>query len=147
MQKLNELSGPRQLLALITTMLAVGLPIAGGALWAADQQIDAKYSTDEDLQSVQKVITRQVTEIQVTVEANTKTVAATSQSVDGLTLVVLDLQIDKLEDEIRAMEFSKRDQGAAWNEHEEGALRDKQRSLHDLNIQRERLFARVIASN
>ena len=93
---------------------------------------------------VQEVVTLQVETITKSVEENTRTVKATSSSVDGFVLVVLDIQISDLEDQIDSLERDKRNQAAAWNERDERNLRDRQKNLADLGVQRETLFARLI---
>ena len=134
-------------LSTLLGLIAVFVTVFGGiALWAADGAIDQKYATDADVKAVQKTVEASVSRIEETVSANTKAVGHTSSSVDGLALVVMDLQIDKLEKEIRAIEREKRQEAAAWNERDEGGLRDKQRALADLNTQREILFDRLIAN-
>ncbi len=144
MKKFSEHSGGIQLAQLLGLMtLLFG---AGGSfmLWAADAKIDEKYATDADLLAIQETVTAQVSTITTTVEANTATVKATANSVDGLVLVVLDIQITDLEDEIAALEADKRKDSAAWNERDERNLRDRQKKLSDLDVQRQTLFARLI---
>jgi len=144
MKKFSEHSGGIQLaqiLGVMTFLFGVG---GSFMLWAADMKIDEKYATDEDLASVQEVVTLQVETITKSVEENTRTVKATSSSVDGLVLVVLDIQISDLEDQIDSLERDKRNQAAAWNERDERNLRDRQKNLADLGVQRETLFARLI---
>lgn len=142
--KFNERSAIGQLAALAGIITALGIPIGGALLWAGDTIVDQKYATDADLASVQQVMTEQILDLKGAVETNTGAMAATGKSVDGLTLVVLDLQIDKIEAAIRADEREKRGQGAGWSEREEDTLRDKQKALADLTMQRGILFARVI---
>ena len=144
MKKFSEHSGGIQLaqiLGIMTFLFGVG---GSFMLWAADMKIDEKYATDEDLLAVQETVTAQVTIITTSVEENTKTVQATASSVDGLVLVVLDIQISDLEEEIAALEREKREEAAAWNERDERNLRDRQKKLADLGVQRDALFARLI---
>jgi len=124
----------------------IGTPVGGLMLWAADAKLDQKYATDTDVLAVQQTVERQVSTLTTTVEINTRTVRATASSVDGLTMVVMDLQIDKIEGEIRSLERSKRNDGAAWSENDEDVLNDKRKALNDLNLQRSILFQRVIAA-
>lgn len=124
------------------------MTLFGAALWAlADQQIDEKYATDEDLQAVQETVAAQVTRIEETVTENTTTVRATASSVEALALAVLGLQISDLEEEISQLEADKRREGAAWNERDERNLRDRQRALDDLNRQRSALLDRLVAGD
>lgn len=146
MKKLSEQSTLTQLSTVLGFIaLCVGL-FGGIALKASDQVIDDKYATDDDLRAVQETLTAQVTALAATVQTNTTTNKATTKSVDGLTLVVLDLQRKEIAAEIFRLEAEKREQGANWNQTEEKQLRDKQQALADLNTQRAALFARVIAN-
>ena len=145
-QKLSEQSGAKQL-ASVLGIVAVFVSLFGaGFLALADQTIDRKYATDDDLKAVQETTEAGIERIETAVNTNTKAVRVTSSSVDGLTLVVMDLQIDKLEGQIRADEREKRAEAAAWNERDEDGLRGKQKALADLSTQRELLFARLIAN-
>jgi len=147
MKKFSEHSGGiqiAQILGIMTFLFG-----AGGSfmLWAADQKIDEKYATDEDLQAVQMTTSAQVEVITRTVEENTTTVKATASSVDGLTMVVLGLQISDLEEEVSLLEAEKRREGAGWNERDERNLRDRQRSLEDLERQRGIILDRMLAAD
>ena len=145
MKKFSEHSGGIQLAQILGIMTF--LFGAGGSfmLWAADAKIDEKYATDEDVLAVQNAVEAQVTIIQETVTENTTTVRATANSVDGLTLVVLGLQISDLESEIIDLEAEKRAQAAGWNERDERRLRDHQRALEDFERQRSVLLNRLLA--
>ena len=145
MKKFSEHSGGIQLAQILGIMTF--LFGAGGSfmLWAADSKIDEKYATDADVLAVQETVEAQVTVITETVQENTTTVKATANSVDGLTLVVLGLQISDLEAEIAALEREKRDQGAGWNERDERNLRDRQRALEDFERQRGILLDRMLS--
>lgn len=146
MKKFSEHSGGIQLaqiLGVMTLFFGVG---GSFMLWAADQAIDDKYATDADLLAVQQTTEKAVFEIKTAVEANTATVASTARSVDGLVLSILDVQIADAEDEIAALEADKRAEAAAWNERDERNLRDRQKGLSDLTVQRDALFARLIAN-
>jgi len=145
MKKLSEQS----LLAQLSTVLgfvAICVTLFGAiTLRAADSKIDEKYATDADLASVQAVVTEQIDGLTTVVTTNTDTSNATARSVDGLTLVVLDLQRKEIAAEVFRLEAAKREQAANWNQTEEGQLRDAQQALQDLNTQRAVLFARVMA--
>lgn len=145
MSKFSEASTVSQL-SQILGLVAVMFGLFGAAFWAlADDQIDKKYATDEDLLAVQETVELQVETITTSVQENTKVVRATSSSVDGLALVVLGLQISDLEDEIVALEAEKREEAAGWNERDERNLRDRQRALSSLEIQRTALLERLVA--
>lgn len=145
MAKFSEASTISQMSQLLG-LVAVFMTIFGAAFIAlADQQIDQKYATDEDLLAVQEQVVLQVETITTSVEENTKVVRATSNSVDGLALVVIGLQITDLEDTIINLEAEKREEGAGWNERDERNLRDKQRALSSLEIQRTALLERLVA--
>jgi len=145
MSKFSEASTVSQI-SQILGLVAVFMTLFGAALFAlADQQIDEKYATDEDLAAVQAQVVTQVETITTTVEENTKVVRATSNSVDGLALVVLGLQISDLEAIIVQLEDEKRKEAAAWNERDERNLRDRQRALSSLEIQRTALLERLVA--
>ena len=145
MKKISD-AGPGAQIGIILAIMTFVMG-AGGSfmIWAADAKIDQKYATDEDLLAVQEETKEAVFEIKTAVEANTATVASTARSVDGLVLSLLDVQISDLEDEIAALERDKRQEAAAWNERDERNLRDRQKELADLNVQRQALFARLIA--
>ncbi len=145
MAKFSEASTVSQI-SQILGLVAVFMTLFGAALFAlADQQIDAKYATDADLLAVQETVVLQVETITKTVQENTKVVRATSNSVDGLALVVLGLQISDLDDDIIDLEAEKRNEGAGWNERDERGLRDRQRALSDLELQRAALLERLVA--
>ena len=145
MAKFSEASTVSQM-SQILGLVAVFFTIFGAAFFAlADQQIDKKYATDEDLLAVQQTVELQVETITTSVQENTKVVRATSNSVDGLALVVLGLQMTDLEDTIVALEAEKRKEAAAWNERDERNLRDRQRALSSLEIQRTALLERLVA--
>ncbi len=145
MAKFSEASTVSQM-SQILGLVAVFFTIFGAAFYAlADQQIDAKYATDEDLLAVQETVQMSVETITTTVQENTKTVRATSSSVDGLALVVLGLQISDLDDDIVDLEAEKRTDGAGWSERDERNLRDRQRALADLELQRSALLERLVA--
>ena len=145
MQKFSEASTVSQI-SQILGLVAVFFTIFGAAFYAlADQQIDAKYATDADLLAVQETVQMQVETITTTVTENTKVVRATSNSVDGLALVVLGLQISDLDDDIIDLEAEKRKEAAAWSERDERGLRDRQRALSDLELQRTTLLERLVA--
>ncbi len=145
MGKFSEASTISQL-SQILGLVAVMMALFGAAFIAlADQKIDAKYATDADLLAVQQTTETAVFEIKTAVEANTATVASTARSVDGLVLSILDVQIANADEEIAALESDKRAEAAAWNERDERNLRDRQKALSDLTVQRDALFARLIA--
>lgn len=133
------------------TLAAVIAFLTGGfgtiALWAADSKIDEKYATDEDLKAVQEQVVSQVEVITTTVQANTRTVQATASSVDGLTLVVLDLRIRDLDEELVKLERSKRNSPNDWGERDELNLRDREKAVADLKIQRDRIFTRILEAS
>jgi hypothetical protein len=144
MAKFSEASTVSQL-SQILGLVAVMFTLFGAALWAlADDQIDKKYATDADVLAVQETVQAQVTVITTSVQENTKVVRATANSVDGLALVVLGLQITDLEDTIINLEEEKRKEAAGWNERDERNLRDKQRALSSLEIQRTALLERLV---
>ena len=116
-------------------------------LWAADSKIDEKYATDEDLKMVQEQVVAQVEVITRTVQQNTRTVQATASSVDGLTLVVLDLRIRDLDEELVKLERSKRNSPNDWGERDELNLRDREKAVADLKIQRDRIFTRILEAS
>ncbi len=144
MKKISDAGAGAQIgiiLGIMTFFFGVG---GSFMLWAADAKINEKYATDADLLAVQQTTNDAVFEIKTAVEANTATVAATAKSVDALVLSILDVQIDDIEDEIAALERDKRQEAAAWNERDERNLRDRQKELSDLSVQRQALFARLI---
>lgn len=143
-QKFTEQSAGRQWSAIIG-IIAVVFGGFGAAVWSAgDTIIDLKYATDEDVRAVQETVVQQFQAIQRTVQANTATVKATSSSVDGLTLVVLDLRIRDLEDDLIDLESEKINSGANWTARNERTMRDRDKALADLKVQRDRLFTRIL---
>ena len=139
-------ASPISQISQILGLVAVFFTIFGAAFYAlADQQLDAKYATDADLLAVQETVVLQVETITRTVQENTKVVRATSNSIDGLALVVLGLQISDLDDVIIDLEAEKRKEAAAWSERDERGLRDRQRALSDLELQRAALLERLVA--
>jgi len=147
MKKFSEHSGGIQLAQILGVMGFIFGVGGSFMIWAADAKIDEKYATDADLLAVQQTTSAQVTVLTTTVQENTTTVKATASSVDGLTLVVLGLQMTDLESEVSALEKEKRDQGAGWNERDERNLRDRQRSLSDLERQRGIILDRLLAAD
>ncbi len=145
MKKISDAGAAAQIgiiLGIMTFFFGVG---GSFLIWAADAKINEKYATDEDLLAVQTETKEAVFEIKTAVEANTATVASTARSVDGLVLSLLDVKIADAEEEIAALEREKRQEAAAWNERDERNLRDRQKALSDLTVQRDALFARLIA--
>ncbi len=143
-QKFTDKSAKSQwtIIGIISTVLFGG----GGAmlLWAAEARIDETFATDADLLAVQETVSAQFKSISDTVEVNTATVKATANSVDGLTLVVLDLRIRDLDNEVIDLD---RDQAAnpdTWSDRDARNLRDRKKALSDLRIQRDRLFTRIL---
>lgn len=132
-----------QLAAVLGLIMAIAVPCWAGFLWAADKQIDDKFATDHDLKQLQKTVASQVDTLKTSVDKNTKFVQQTMSSVDSLTLVVLDLQIAKLDEEIQGLERVKRHSGEKWNLREERYLREHTKTLKDLTTQRDVLFRRL----
>jgi hypothetical protein len=131
----------------IATIIGLLFGGFGAAIWTAgDTIIDTKYSTDVDVQGVQKKFGEQFNAFQETVQANTASVQSTARSVDGLTLVVLDLRIRDLENIKFDLESEKTNAGVNWNNGDERELVGLRKSLSDLNIQRDRLFQRILAN-
>ena len=142
--KFTDQSAGRQWSA-IFGIIAVVFSGFGAAVWSAgDTIIDLKYATDADVKAVQELVVQQFNAIQTTVQANTKTVQATASSVDGLTLVVLDLRIRDLEDDLIDLEAEKIRVGTSWTPRNERTIRVRDKALADLLIQRERLFTRLL---
>lgn len=145
-QKFTEQSALKQWSAILG-IIAVVFGGFGAAVWSAgDTVIDLKYATDEDVKAVQETVVQQFDAIQRTVQLNTATVKATSSSVDGLTLVVLDLRIRDLEDDLIDLESEKINAGANWTARNERTMRDRDKALADLKVQRDRLFTRILDS-
>lgn len=145
MQKITEQSAAGQVVSFAGILTAIAIPFFLAAIWIADVAADTKYATDADVLAVQQQVAMDVSTIKIAVEANTATVSATAKSVDGLTLVVLDLQIGELESDIVELEADKRQDAAAWNERDETDLRRRQRALQSLDTQRTAAINRVLA--
>jgi len=143
-QKFSDQSAGGQWATLLTIMALLTGSFGGLVLWAADARIDQKYATDKDVRSVQAEVAAQVQIITETVQQNTRTVQATATSVDGLTLVVLDLRIRDLDDEIFDLQRDKIRGPGSWSDRDERGLRDRLSGLADLRIQRDRLFTRIL---
>jgi len=145
-KKFTDQSAGKQWSAIIG-IIAVVFGGFGAAVWSAgDTVIDLKYATDADVKAVQETVVQQFEAIQHTVQANTKTVQATSSSVDGLTLVVLDLRIRDLEDDLIDLEADKAAAGSAWTARNERTMRDRDKALADLKVQRDLLFTRILSA-
>ncbi len=144
--KFTDQSAGKQWSAIIG-IIAVVFGGFGAAVWSAgDTVIDLKYATDADVKAVQETVVQQFEAIQKTVQLNTKTVQATSSSVDGLTLVVLDLRIRDLEDDLIDLEADKALAGSAWTARNERGMRDRDKALADLKVQRDLLFTRILSA-
>ena len=145
-QKFTEQSAARQWSAILG-IIAVVFGGFGAAVWSAgDAVIDLKYATDADVKAVQETVVQQFEAIQHTVQLNTATVKATSSSVDGLTLVVLDLRIRDLEDDLIDLEADKAVAGSSWTARNERSMRDRDKALADLRVQRDLLFTRILSA-
>ena len=131
----------------IAAIIGVIFSGLGAAVWSAgDNIIDQKYASDADLKAVQEQVVQQFDQIQATVKANTKSMQSTAASVDGLTLVVLDLRIRDLENIKYELETEKTNAGGTWNQGDERELVGLRKSLSDLNTQRDRLFERILSN-
>ena len=143
-QKFSDRSAKSQwtIIGVIASILFGG----GGAaiVWAGDAALDLKYATDADVLAVQEQVQQQFESISDTVKANTATVQATANSVDGLTLVVLDLRIRDLDNEMIDMDRDRVANPTTWTDRDQRNLRDRQKALADLKIQRDRLFTRIL---
>ena len=131
-----------------STIGAIIAVITGGlgaaVLWAADARINEKYATDEDVRAVQETTSQQFKSISETVQSNTKFVRQVGDSVDGLTLVVLDIQIEELDDELVDLEAEKANAGVNWSTRDEQDYRAKTVQLSRLRQQRDKLFDRIL---
>lgn len=142
--KFTDRSAKSQLaiIGIITSIIFGGL---GAAVWSAgDTVIDLKYATDKDVLAVQETVQQQFESISETVKANTATVQATANSVDGLTLVVLDLRIRDLDNELFESNRERTASPGSWSDRDERNLRDRTKALADLKVQRTRLFTRIL---
>lgn len=140
MKKITEQTFIGQLSSVLSLVtLVVGL-FGGVVLLAADKAIDEKYASDADLQSVQKQFSRQVNELNETVNQNTRVTRETSKSVQALALTMVTMQIQNLEATIKELEQERDSQGAGWSAAAEKTLRDMQRTLQDFELQRRHLF-------
>lgn len=145
--KFSDQGPVKQLLILLAFFGVSGGTIGTAVLALADNKIDQKYATDDDVASVQMRVEQEVHSIKTTVEANTKTVTLLVNSSDALTLTVIGLQMKDIADEIYALEMQKTSEGAGWNQREEANLREKQQALGDLTRQRSIVLNRVIAAS
>ncbi len=143
-EKFTDKSARSQLaiIGIITSIIFGGL---GAAVWSAgDTVIDLKYATDKDVLAVQEQVQQQFESISNTVKANTATVQQTANSVDGLTLVVLDLRIRDLDNEVFDLDRDRLASPGSWTDRDQRNLRDKEKALTDLRVQRDRLFTRIL---
>ncbi len=142
--KFTDRSAKSQL-AIIGIIVSIIFGGLGAAVWSAgDQLIDLKYATDADVLAVQEQVQQQFESISRTVQANTATVKATANSVDGLTLVVLDLRIRDLDNEVFESNRERVASPGAWTDRDQRTLRERESALADLRIQRDRLFTRIL---
>ncbi len=116
----------------------------GVFMLAADQVIDQKYARDADVMGIKSQVNRRLQELQLTVEANTRQGERTAESVDSLTLVVLDMQIARAESTIVDLERLKAEAGREWDKRAERELWEARRSLRQLTAQRDLVLARVM---
>lgn len=142
--KFTERSAGFQWAALVAIITILIGGLGAVVLWAADARIDQKYATDVDLYTVQSEMAAQVRLITESVNENTRTVRATTRSVDGLTLVVLDLRIRDLDDELIDLALEKQINLGSWSTRDDRSMRDREKTLTDLHVQRNRLFKRIL---
>ncbi len=144
MRKLSDQTPFGQLMSLLTLLTVLVTLFGSVVLLAADKAIDQVYATDADLQAVQRQVAAQVEEIKQTVNKNTDVSNQTAQSVQALALSIVTIQIRDLEPDIQELEREKRLQGTEWSTAEERTLRQMQRTLMDLEKQRNTLFSTTI---
>lgn len=120
--------------------------LGGAVLWAADARINEKYATDDDVRAIQQTTSNQVKRIEETVRSNTKFVRQVGDSVDGLTLVVLDIQIEELDDELVELEAEKENSAINWTTRDEQDYRAKILNIERLRQQRDKLFDRILSN-
>jgi hypothetical protein len=113
------------------TGLSIGAVVAflfggGGSLvvWGADQ----RYAQKADIDALATVV-----------ETNSKAQLATVSSVDILLVQVLDIRIDEIETEIRALEAEE-----TLTNAEQGLLAERRREIEDLRTERTLSLNRVL---
>lgn len=144
MVKFSEKTTLGQFATLVGLIIALGAPVTSALIWAGDKKLDEKYATDHRVDSFQQSVNMQLAEVTNTLRLNTEQNTATAMSVDGLALVVLDLQIGDLAAEIFRLEVTKQSADSEWSQMDETNLRTRKQALQDLNTRRAVLFARVM---
>ena len=144
MRKFTDQSSIAQLGSILVLITMVTTLFGTVVLLAADQIIDRKYASDADLKAVQEEFAHQVVGLADSVNENTKVSRETARSVHALTLTLVTIQIRDLEHTVRQLESEKVAQGVQWSTAAERTLRDMQRSVMDLGVQRKRLIQNQI---
>lgn len=139
MKPFKEKSSLTQISALLGIISLISVPL----LWMADQHLDSKFATDKDIERVQKTVASQLRQINNSVYENTQSVKQTIHSLDSISLIVLEIQITQTEEQTRELRQAKIRQANNWSKREERDLRDHEKTLRDLNTQRNVLFSRL----
>lgn len=144
-KKFSELTPWQQLWRSLAILGLSGSAITGALLWAADKKLDEKYATDSDLATVQEQVSEAVDQLKTATTRNTQALEAVAESTDSLTLAVIDIQIREVAAQIEYLEREKRRRGDQWDTHDAERLRDRVRTLADLEAQRAILFQRLLS--
>lgn len=97
----------------------------GTAMWAVDKKLDETYAKDEDVARVEEKV-----------EDNQEAIEDTGQNVQQLSLIVLDAEISRTENQIRMLEDKE-----SLSPQERQYLAELRRKLDDLQAQRAQVFA------
>lgn len=112
----------------LATLLVGCFVSGGGVMWIVDKRIDETYAKDEDVARVEEKV-----------ESNQEAIEDTGQNVQQLSLIVLDAEISRTENQIRMLED--RDD---LSSQERQYLAELRRKLSDLQAQRAQVFAEMM---
>lgn len=134
-KKLSDFSHRTQLIGAAAAILLSGGSATTFALWAARMHIDETFATDAEMLEFAAVAERNA----VTARQNAESLSELSSVVLNLNVTVLDIQIADAEADIAVLQAKSQRTSA-----EEAYLRSRLRKLHDLQVQREKLFNLLI---
>ena len=104
-------------------ILSSGSVSIGAILWAADQKLDEKYATDEDVETLRQEV-----------ESNGKAIEQNGESLNDVMTLVLESEISRIGGQIRELESK-----PMMTEAEEQYLAELVRRLAELQRQRNAL--------
>lgn len=112
------------LLGVVLSMFSSGT-VLGVGMWAFESWGKERFAQIEDLNRLEAIV-----------QENQETIQSTEESVQQLSLIVLDAEISRVENQIRMLEDKE-----TLSSQERQYLADLQRKLEDLQVQRAQVFA------